>query len=155
MLLTELITHPSQVVIDLKATDRWQAIDELVAVLVEHARLPESEAEAVVAAVRDREQMMSTGIGHGIGIPHAPSEHVDAVQGVLGIARHDVEFDAMDGEPVRLVMLFVVPKDQFQNHLDTLADIARVLSNGDIRKSLRAAASEAEVLDIIRAAGAK
>jgi len=149
MLLSELITRPAQIVTDLKATDRWAAIDELMAVLIATARISEDSAAAVAAAVREREETMSTGIGHGIGIPHAPTDQVDRAEAVLGIARHDIDFAALDGEPVRIVLLFVVPKNQFQQHLNTLANIARVLSDAETRDRLRDAATPAEVLAIV------
>ena len=97
---------------------------------------------------------MSTGIGHGIGIPHAPTDHVQTIEAVLGIAQHDVNFEALDGEPVRIVMLFIVPKNEFRAHLDTLANIARVLGNEAIRQRLRAAATPEQALAIIHATGA-
>ena len=151
MMLFELITQPEQIVADLRATDRWATIDELMSVLIKTARIPDRDAAAVAAAVREREQTMSTGIGNGIGIPHAPTDHVARVEAVLGIAHHDVDFAALDGQPVHIVMLFVVPKDQFQEHLDTLANIARVLGDEDTRRRFRAATTPDEVLAVVRA----
>ncbi len=153
MLLHELITRPAQIVTDLQATDRWGAIDELMRVLVETTQMPADAAAAVAVAVRGREQTMSTGIGHGIGIPHAPTDHVDRVEAVLGIARHAVDFSALDDQPVYIVLLFVVPKEQFQEHLNTLANIARVLSDDATRQRLRTATSAADVLEIIGTTG--
>lgn len=135
---------------DLEASDRWGAIDELLGVLTESARIPADKAVAVAAAVREREQTMSTGIGHGVGIPHAPTEHVERVEAVLGISRRDIDFAALDGEPVRIVLLFVVPKDQFQEHLNTLANIARVLSDEATRQRLLDASDSADVLAAVR-----
>jgi mannitol/fructose-specific phosphotransferase system IIA component (Ntr-type) len=150
MQLSELITRPAQIVLNLQASDRWDAIDELLRVLTETARIPADKAVAVAAAVREREQTMSTGIGHGVGIPHAPTEHVERVEAVLGISRRDIDFAATDGEPVRIVLLFVVPKDQFQEHLNTLANIARVLSDEATRRRLLDASDSADVLAAVR-----
>ena len=151
MMLHELITEPEQVVADLQATDRWATIDELMAVFVSTGRITDGDAEAVAGAVRKREESMSTGIGNGIGIPHAPSENVNRVQALLAIAHHDVDFEALDGEPVRIVVLFVVPQNQFQEHLNTLANIARVLGDEDTRRRLREATKSEAVLAIVRA----
>jgi mannitol/fructose-specific phosphotransferase system IIA component (Ntr-type) len=150
MLLHELITRETQIVTDLRATDRWDAIDELMSVLIQCAGISQDKAAAVAVAVRGREESMSTGIGHGIGIPHAPTDQVDRVEAVLGIARHDIDFAALDGEPVHIVLLFVVPKNQFQEHLNTLANIARVLSDETTRQRLRDAATPADVLEVVR-----
>ncbi len=151
MMLHELITEPEQIVADLQATDRWATIAELMAVFVRTGRITEGDAEAVAAAVRKREESMSTGIGNGIGIPHAPSEHVNRVQALIAIAHHDVDFAALDGEPVRIVVLFVVPQNEFQEHLNTLANIARVLNDEETRRKFREATTPEEVLTIVRA----
>ncbi len=70
---------------------------------------------------RKRETSMSTGIGFGIGIPHASTDLIHEVVGALGRSRKGVNFDALDNQPVNLVMLFLVPQGQFQKHLHTLA----------------------------------
>jgi mannitol/fructose-specific phosphotransferase system IIA component (Ntr-type) len=150
MMLHELIIEPAQIVADLQATDRWATIDELMSVLVSTGRIAEHDADAVAAAVREREQSMSTGIGSGIGIPHAPSDHVNRVEALIGIAHHDVDFAALDGQPVRIVVLFVVPKNKFQEHLNTLANIARVLGDEETRRRFRAATTPEEVLAVVR-----
>jgi mannitol/fructose-specific phosphotransferase system IIA component (Ntr-type) len=150
MRLHDLIDRPSQIVTALAAKDRWQAIDELVAVLVKTARVAPGRADAVAEAVRAREQTMSTGIGHGVGIPHAATEHVERVEAVLGIARHDVDFAALDECPVHIVVLFVVPQNQFQAHLDTLSSIARLFSDEATRERIRAATRPEEVLTILK-----
>lgn len=152
MRLRELINAPERVVLDLRAGDRWQAIDELVDALVARGCLDAQLRDAVLAAVRQREQTMSTGIGNGIAIPHAACEPLTKVQGILSVTRHDIQFDASDGEPVRLVMLLLLPGEAFQEHLDTLADIARVLGKRDVAERLRVASAAAEIVDIIASA---
>jgi len=77
--------------------------------------------EAIAAVVKKRESSMSTGIGFGIGIPHASTDLITEVVGALGRSRKGVNFDALDNQPVNLVMLFLVPQGQFQKHLHTLA----------------------------------
>ncbi|MCC6202227.1 MAG: PTS sugar transporter subunit IIA [Gammaproteobacteria bacterium] len=150
MRFTDLIATTDQVVINLQARDRWQAIEELIAILASAGRIASEHADAIAGAVREREQAMSTGIGHGIALPHAASPLVEQTQAALGIARHDIDFDALDRAPVHLVLLLVAPQNQFQSHLDTLSDIARILNDATTRKRLCAAGSAAEVLEILR-----
>ena len=152
--LHELIKRPAQVVTALAATDRWQAIDELVDVMSRAAGIDAERAAGIAQAVRTREQTMSTGIGNGIGIPHAETALVDRVEAVLGIARHDVDFEALDQCPVRIILLFVVPKEQIRGHLETLSSIARVLSDEGTRLRIREAARPEDVLEILRESGA-
>ena len=91
---------------------------------------------------------MSTGIGFGIAIPHASSDRVEKVVAAFGRSSAGIEFDALDNAPVRFVVLFVVPKDQFQTHLRTLAAIAKFLNDRTVRERLGTAASAEQILAI-------
>jgi mannitol/fructose-specific phosphotransferase system IIA component (Ntr-type) len=127
---------PKPIVIDLHAKSRWKAIDELINALVAHHKIKAEHRNAVAESVRKREASMSTGIGFGIGIPHASTDLIGEVVGVLGRSRKGVEFDALDGKPVNLVMLFLVPQGEFQKHLHTLANIAKLLHKADFGEGL-------------------
>ncbi len=127
---------PDPIIIDLKAENRWEAIDELIDELVVHRKIKAEHRNAIAGSVRKRETSMSTGIGMGIGLPHASSDLVGEVVGAIGRSRRGVQFDALDGKPVKLVMLFLVPQDQFQKHLNTLANLAKLLQKQDFRAGL-------------------
>src|SRR5579859_4454411 len=118
---------PDPVNVDLQATDRWEAIDELMNQLVTRRKIPAEHREAIAAGVKKRETAMSAGIGFGIAIPHASSEFVSDVVAALGRSRDGVQFDSLDRMPVKLVMLFIVPQGQFQKHQHTLANMAKLL----------------------------
>ena len=90
----------------------------------------------VLAALRQREETMSTGIGFGIAIPHASSDRVGKVVAAFGRSLTGIEFDSLDNAPVKFIVLFVVPKDQFQTHLRTLAAIAKFLNDRTVRDRL-------------------
>ena len=134
----------------MKASDRWEAIEELIDLLVANGQVDSVHREAVVSVVKKRETSMSTGIGFGIGIPHASTDLIDNVTGAFGRSRSGVDFDALDNQPVNLVMLFLVPQGQFQKHLHTLAKIAKVLHKKEFRKSIEEAGDAAEMYRIIR-----
>jgi nitrogen PTS system EIIA component len=127
---------PEPIVIDLQAENRRQAIDELIGALVTHGEIKPEHREAILASVMKRESSMSTGIGFGIAIPHASTELVSEVIGALGRSRKGVQFDALDGKPVHLVMLFLVPQGQFHKHLHTLSNLAKLLHKSDFREGL-------------------
>ncbi len=133
------ILRKEQIVPDLKATNRWEAIDELLDLLVQCGRIKPEHREAIAAVVRKRENSMSTGIGFGIGIPHASTDLIGEVVGAFGRSAKGINFDALDSQPVKLVMLFLVPQGQFQKHLHTLANIAKMLHNKDFRAALEVA----------------
>lgn len=147
MTLANLLSA-EQIVPDLKATARWDAIRELVDVLVAAGKIREEEREPVLESIRQREQTMSTGIGFGIAIPHASSDKVNEVVAAFGRSTKGVEFDSLDGQPVFFIVLFVVPKDQFQTHLRTLAAIAKFLNDKTVRDELGKADNAAQVLQV-------
>ena len=134
---------------DLKADDRWAAIDELVDRLISSGAIKDENREAIVEVIKKRENSMSTGIGFGIGIPHAATEDIDEVVGALGRSKKGIDFEALDNQPVNLVVLFLVPQGQFQKHLNTLANIAKLLHNRDFRESLENAPDAAAIQQII------
>jgi mannitol/fructose-specific phosphotransferase system IIA component (Ntr-type) len=111
------ILGPDQILPEMKATNRWEAIDELIDRLITSSKVKPENREAITAVVKKRETSMSTGIGFGIGIPHASTDLIYEVVGALGRSRKGVNFDALDNQPVNLVMLFLVPQGQFQKHL--------------------------------------
>lgn len=133
------ILDPSQIVPELKASNRWEAIEELIGVLVEGGKVKPESREAIIAVVKKRELSMSTGIGFGIGIPHASTDLIGEVTAAFGRSRTGVNFDALDNQAVHLVNLFLVPQGQFQKHLHTLASIAKVLRNDEFHKAIMAA----------------
>ena len=148
MTLSDILTK-EQIVPDLQAADRWQAIDELINHLVACQKIKPEHRDAVAAVVRKRETSMSTGIGFGVGIPHASTDLIYDVVGALGRSKKEVNFDALDNQPVNLVMLFLVPQGQFQKHLHTLANIAKLLHNKDFRQALVEAPDAEAIMNII------
>ena len=152
--LGDILTK-AQIVPGLSAKNRWEAIDELIDNLVVTNKIQPGDREAVTAAVKKRETSMSTGIGFGIGIPHASTDLILEVVGALGRSKAGVSFDALDNQPVKLVMLFLVPQGQFQKHLHTLANIAKLLHKSDFRQALEQAPDAGAMLSVIKEYGKK
>jgi len=149
------ILSKQQIIIDLRAANRWDAIDELIFNLVATGKIKAGDLDAIAAVVKKRESSMSTGIGFGIGIPHASTDLISEVVGALGRSKSGVNFDALDNQPVHLVMLFLVPQGQFQKHLHTLANIAKLLHKAEFRQALEQAPDADTMLQIIREQGTK
>ncbi len=137
-----------QIIPEMQATERWSAIVELVDLLVRRDQIKAEDRDVVLAALRQREETMSTGIGFGIAIPHASSDRVGQVVAAFGRSPGGIEFDSLDNAPVKFIVLFVVPKDQFQTHLRTLAAIAKFLNDRSVRERLGAAGSARDILSI-------
>lgn len=149
MNLADILTH-EQILPDLQATNRWEAIDELINNLVVTGKIKPENREAIAAVVKKRETSMSTGIGFGIGIPHASTDLIYEVVGSFGRSKKGVNFDALDNQPVNLVMLFLVPQGQFQKHLHTLANIAKLLHNKEFRQALETSPDADAMVKIIK-----
>jgi mannitol/fructose-specific phosphotransferase system IIA component (Ntr-type) len=149
MTLGDILT-PDSIVADLQATNRWEAIDELIRCLVAAGRIKPEHLEAVRAVVQRRERSMSTGIGYGIGIPHASTDLIQEVVGAFGRSKTGIDFEALDNQRVTLVVLFLVPLGQFQKHLHTLADIAKLLHQRELRQALEQAPDAAAIYEILR-----
>lgn len=147
MTLGNLLTV-SQILPEMKAMERWSAIVELVDLLVAENQIKAPDRDVVLAALRQREETMSTGIGFGIAIPHASSDRVEKVVAAFGRSMTGIEFESLDNAPVKFIVLFVVPKDQFQTHLRTLAAIAKFLNDRSVRDRLATARSAQEILAI-------
>ena len=139
-----------QIVPDIKATERWPAIVELIDLLVNLGKVKPADRDSILASLKQREETMSTGIGFGIAIPHCSSDRLDEVVAAFGRSSGGIEFDALDNAPVKFVVLFIVPKNQFQTHLRTLASIAKFLNDRSVRESLAEANSADEILSIFR-----
>jgi mannitol/fructose-specific phosphotransferase system IIA component (Ntr-type) len=139
-----------QIVPEMKATERWPAIVELIDLLTGLGRIKAPDRDSILSSLKQREETMSTGIGFGIAIPHASSDRIEEVVAAFGRSSSGIEFDALDNAPVKFVVLFIVPKNQFQTHLRTLASIAKFLNDRSTRESLANAQSAEEILSIFR-----
>lgn len=147
--LGEVLTE-AQIIPELQAANRWEAIDELINNLISGGKIKSAHREAITAVVRKRETSMSTGIGFGIGIPHATTDLIGSVVCALGRSKGRVDFDAVDGQPVNLVILFLIPQGQLQEHLGTLTNLAKVLQNTELRQAIEKAPDASAILRILR-----
>src|SRR6195256_2773600 len=139
-----------QIIPEMKATERWPAIVELIDLLVVQGKINSEDRESILNSLKAREETMSTGIGFGIAIPHCSSDRLSEVVAAFGRSSSGIEFDALDNAPVKFVVLFIVPKNQFQTHLRTLASIAKFLNDRGTREKLGSAKSTGEILSIFR-----
>ena len=137
-----------QIVPELQSTDHWEVIDELVDHLCAGGFILADARDRTIAVLRERENKISTGIGSGVAIPHAFSDDVDDVVAVFGRSVEGVNFEALDNNLVYFIVLFVVPKKEYQLHLKTLAAIAKLFTRKDVREQLTAAAGTDELLGV-------
>ncbi|HXF36798.1 MAG TPA: fructose PTS transporter subunit IIA [Actinomycetota bacterium] len=146
--IEELIT-PSLVSIDLRATERRGAIEELAALLRAEGRV--ADLPAYVEAVWAREEETGgTGMGSGVAIPHAKSAAVTRASVAFGRSASGVDFGAEDGSRADLIFLIAAPEGADDLHVTVLSRLARRLVHEGFRAALREAGSPQDVYDVIR-----
>src|SRR5256885_17265448 len=118
-----------QIIPEMKATERWPAIVELVDLLVSQGKIKAPDRDPILASLKQREETISTGIGFGIAIPHCSSDRLEEEVAAFGRSSKGIEFDALGNAAVKFDVLFIVPKYQFQTRLRTLAAIAKFLND--------------------------
>jgi len=153
MVLGDLL-EPASINLNLTGPDRDTVLAELVDQVPELATNPEGR-QTLLRALREREQLYSTGIGDGVALPHARNALVGLVQKpIIVLGRHatGVPYDAEDGVPARLFFLLVAPT--VTQHLAILARISRLLRTARLRQNLLEAKSATEALQVIRQAEA-
>ncbi len=91
------------IILDMKAVEHWTSIVELVGHLVATNQLPADQQPEMLLAFKAREEQVSTGIGSGVAIPHAFSDHLDHVIAVFGRSKAGIDFEALDNAPVRMI----------------------------------------------------
>ncbi len=133
--LSDLISQEA-VVVGLKASSKKQAIQELATKAAELTGLSERE---IFDTLLQRERLGSTGVGHGVAIPHGKLVKLDKLVGVFARMEKPVDFDALDDQPVDLIFLLLAPEGAGADHLKALARIARQLRDTKIASGLRAA----------------
>jgi mannitol/fructose-specific phosphotransferase system IIA component (Ntr-type) len=151
VLLSELLKE-SRIKVPLGGATKDDLLRELVDLVAPTA--DSNAKEAILAAVREREQLLSTGIGSGVAIPHGKTPVVDQLIIAAGVTARPVDFDALDGQPVEVFFLLVGPESASGAHIKVLSRISRLLRREQLRNSLRAAKSSDEFLDVVRASEA-
>jgi PTS system nitrogen regulatory IIA component len=137
MLLSQLLT-PQRVRVPLTATDKPGVLKELADLLVQKSG---GDPGDVLRAVTEREQVLSTGIGFGIAIPHGRSPSMPDLAAVAGRTPAGIAFDALDGQPVQIFFMLVGPERCAGQHVKALSRIARLARSEDLRRQLLAAPS--------------
>ncbi|MDX9788114.1 MAG: PTS sugar transporter subunit IIA [Desulfobacterales bacterium] len=143
------VLQKEAIIVDLKATDKKGAIEELV---VPVARIAGVEKEDMVRVLMDRERLGSTGIGDGIGIPHGKLKKLDSLVLGFGISRKGIDFESMDNRPTHIFFLLITPENSAGLHLKLLARISRILKSESFKEQLLSAADADEIRSVIREA---
>jgi PTS system nitrogen regulatory IIA component len=131
----------------LKGTTKEEIINELLDILVKEHKV--QDRQAALDAIMDREQKMSTGMKHGIAIPHGKSNTLENLVACIGISDNPVDFDALDHEPCRIFIMTLSPVEKTGPHLQFLAEVSLLFKSSEKRTELLNAKSPEEVLKVL------
>ena len=137
---------PADVAIDVHAAGKASLLKDLATRVASALGLP---ADAVANEIEKRDELGSTGIGSGVSIPHARFREVKKPIGLLVRLKQPIEFDAIDGQPVDIVFLLVLPAASQLDQLNALAAVARKLRDREVLRRLRTAKSATELYGVV------
>lgn len=140
--------EPSSVILDLNETDHDEVVLEMIGHLCQTGKISSVDCYGISNAILERESQVGTGVGSGVAIPHARIRGLKKPLAVFGRSREGVNFDCPDNAPSRLIFLLLMPDDKPAQHLQILAEAARILDQSDRRRMLEEATSPEEVCDI-------
>jgi|GEM_PF-77119 len=138
--------------LDLEAQDKWEAISRLVRFICVRHSIDISLEGKYLQGIINRELSLTTGIGHGLAIPHGVVPHRGKLMGALAISHEGIDFGSLDGKPVHVILLTLVPEDRLEQHLDALKELSRTFSKPFVIPALLEARTNEEVLEILREA---
>ncbi len=147
MKISDLLNEEN-VVLNLEAKDKYEIIDELVEVVSRSNKV--LDKEKVKNCVLEREKVLSTGVGKGFAVPHGKTDAVTDIVIAFGITKNPVDYEALDDQPVRLVLLIIGRDSLVSSHIKLLSRISRLMNNEEFRESLLSAPSKEDVLTLFR-----
>lgn len=146
MNLLDLLT-PGSIRAPLQADDKKGVIHELVDLLVAEGKV--EDGSSLKDAVWTREQTRTTGIGHGLAIPHGKCAGLSGLAMAIGKPAEPMDFEAIDGQPVRLIVLLASPPDRTSDHIQALARVSRLMTSEAFRQSVYDAAGPEAIYELI------
>jgi len=139
----------------IEAGSKEDAIRQLVTALAEAKAIPKSKSASICKEIIERERQASTGIGHGIGVPHARSRHAKQIALAIGRTTEGIDFGAVDGERVHVILLLVSPHDHPDEHLAAMKEIVTIARDPYQRQRLIGCSTAESFLDLLEEIGGR
>ena len=147
MIRLETILTPGRSLVNVPGGSKKRALEQIANLI--SSQVPELEMQDVFEALIAREKLGSTGFGNGIAIPHCRLEGCDTPVSALLHLEKPIDFDAIDGAPVDLLFVLLVPEAATDAHLELLRQIASMLDRKDVRDKLRSASSNEALYQVV------
>lgn len=141
------ILEPDCIIAPLVSSEKQDVINELIDRLGDQGRV--GDLDSLKDAVWSREQTRTTGIGHGLAIPHGKCSSLKQQALAIGKPAEPIDFEAIDTQPVRLVVLLASPPDKTKDHIEALAHISRMMNDSAFREEIYSAETALEIYELI------
>ncbi len=145
------ILSPENVVLDIPVTSKKRALEQMSLLFENHQGL---ERASVFDSLFARERLGSTGLGHGVAVPHGRVKNINSPCAAFARLAQPVAFDSPDGQPVDLILVLIVPEAATQQHLDILAEVAQRLSEPSVLEQLRREPDSMRIYEMLTATSA-
>jgi mannitol/fructose-specific phosphotransferase system IIA component (Ntr-type) len=148
------IVDRDAVALNFKAEDKWELLKEMVDFAVTRYNIADELRQPLLDSVIERERSLSTGLGRGVAIPHGilvmdsiPGDQ--CIMGVMAVVKTGVDFNSLDGEKAKVIILMIIPENCFEDHLKTLAAISKVFSRKEMAERIVSAVDVHEIYHMI------
>ncbi len=142
------ILSPEVIEVNLDVADKDDAIKKIIDIAARSDKI--LDVKKVAETIFEREKLVSTGVGKGFAIPHGKTDAIKDIAAAFVITKNPIDFDSIDGEPVRFIFLLVGKETLLNTHIKLLSRISRLMNKEEFREKLLEAKSKDEVLSIFK-----
>ncbi|MBE2219082.1 MAG: PTS sugar transporter subunit IIA [Ignavibacteria bacterium] len=136
------------IAVNLDVADKDDAISKVIELAAKSNKI--LDKEKVSKTIFEREKLVSTGVGKGFAIPHGKTDSISDVVAAFAITKEPIDFDSIDGEPVRFIFMLIGKENLLNTHIKLLSRISRLMNKDEFRERLLEAVSPEEVLSIFK-----
>ena len=142
------ILSPDVIEVNLDVKDKEDSLNKIIALAAKSGKI--ADVEKVSRTIHEREKLVSTGVGKGFAIPHGKTDAINDIIAAFAITKDPIDFDSIDGEPVRFIFLLVGKETLLNTHIKLLSRISRLMNKDEFRAKLLQAKTKEEVLKIFK-----
>ncbi len=142
------ILSPDVIEVNLDVKDKEDSLNKIIAIAAKSGKI--IDVDKVSRTIHEREKLVSTGVGKGFAIPHGKTDAINDIIAAFVITKDPIDFDSIDGEPVRFIFLLVGKETLLNTHIKLLSRISRLMNKDEFRAKLLEAKTKAEVLKIFK-----
>jgi fructose-specific phosphotransferase system IIA component len=142
------ILNTDVIAVNMPVTDKENSIKKIIELAAKSNKI--TDLNKVSQTIFEREKLVSTGVGKGFAIPHGKTDAISDVVAAFAITKEPIDFDSIDGEPVRYIFLLIGKENLLNTHIKLLSRISRLMNKDEFREKLLDAKNSEDVLNIFR-----